>query len=76
MINDIVSFLLMTRWFLKNLQIDWEESSTNDRVCVRPNIDEDLDNRKHVYHGIDSVLVNSKNALMLCIAHVTLGSRL
>ncbi|KAF9533174.1 DNA mismatch repair protein MutS [Crepidotus variabilis] len=38
--------------------IDWEESSTNDRVCVRPNVDEDLDNRKHVYHGIDSVLSN------------------
>jgi DNA mismatch repair protein MSH5 len=28
-------------------------------VCVRPNIDEELDNRKHVYHGIDSVLVRS-----------------
>ncbi|CAA7258834.1 unnamed protein product [Cyclocybe aegerita] len=36
--------------------IDWEESSTNERVCVRPHIDEDLDNRKHVYHGIDSIL--------------------
>ncbi|KDR82897.1 hypothetical protein GALMADRAFT_220895 [Galerina marginata CBS 339.88] len=36
--------------------IDWEESSNNERVCVRPHIDEDLDNRKHVYHGIDSVL--------------------
>ncbi|KAL0961432.1 hypothetical protein HGRIS_006377 [Hohenbuehelia grisea] len=36
--------------------IDWEESATSDRVCVRPHIDEELDNRKHVYHGIDSVL--------------------
>ncbi|KAF8798995.1 hypothetical protein BYT27DRAFT_7177307 [Phlegmacium glaucopus] len=34
--------------------IDWEESSNHDRVCVRPHIDEDLDNGKHVYHGIDS----------------------
>ncbi|TFK40842.1 DNA mismatch repair protein MutS [Crucibulum laeve] len=36
--------------------IDWEESTNAGRVCVRPHIDEDLDNRKHVYHGIDSVL--------------------
>ncbi|KAF9554712.1 hypothetical protein CPC08DRAFT_744416 [Agrocybe pediades] len=36
--------------------IDWEESAVHERVCVRPNIDEDLDNRKHIYHGIDSVL--------------------
>ena len=38
-------------------QIDWDESSCHDRVCVRPHIDDDLDNRKHIYHGIDSVLV-------------------
>ena len=38
-------------------QIDWEESSYHDRVCIRPHIDKDLDNRKHIYHGIDSVLV-------------------
>ncbi|KAJ3837138.1 muts domain V-domain-containing protein [Lentinula raphanica] len=36
--------------------IDWEESAEARRVCVRPHIDEELDNRKHVYHGIDSVL--------------------
>ncbi|KAK7056880.1 hypothetical protein VNI00_002597 [Paramarasmius palmivorus] len=36
--------------------IDWEESSEAQRVCVRPHIDEELDNRKHVYHGIDTVL--------------------
>ncbi|KAF9452964.1 hypothetical protein P691DRAFT_659812 [Macrolepiota fuliginosa MF-IS2] len=38
--------------------IDWEESTLAERVCVRPGIDEELDNRKHVYHGIDSVLSN------------------
>ncbi|KAJ7459929.1 DNA mismatch repair protein MutS [Mycena latifolia] len=44
--------------------IDWEESANAGRVCVRPNIDEELDNRKHVYHGIDSVL--SKVAEQVC----------
>jgi hypothetical protein len=39
------------------LEIDWEESANAGRVCVRPHIDEELDNRKHVYHGINSVLV-------------------
>jgi hypothetical protein len=43
---------------LKQLpKIDWEESANAGRVCIRPHIDEELDNRKHVYHGIDSVLV-------------------
>jgi DNA mismatch repair protein MSH5 len=28
------------------------------RVCVRPHIDEDLDNRKHLYNGVDAVLVS------------------
>ncbi|KIM89101.1 hypothetical protein PILCRDRAFT_211886 [Piloderma croceum F 1598] len=36
--------------------IDWEESANACRVCVRSHIDEELDNKKHVYHGIDSVL--------------------
>ncbi|KAJ7600737.1 DNA mismatch repair protein MutS [Mycena floridula] len=36
--------------------IDWEESAEAGRVSVRVNVDEDLDNRKHVYYGIDSVL--------------------
>ncbi|KIK07942.1 hypothetical protein K443DRAFT_128726 [Laccaria amethystina LaAM-08-1] len=36
--------------------VDWEESAIAERVCVRPHIDEELDNRKHVYNGIDSVL--------------------
>ncbi|KAJ7069760.1 DNA mismatch repair protein MutS [Mycena amicta] len=44
--------------------IDWEESSHAGRVCIRPNIDEELDNRKHIYHGIDSVL--SKVAEQIC----------
>ncbi|KAI3616291.1 dna mismatch repair protein msh5 [Moniliophthora roreri] len=44
--------------------IDWEESSEAQRVCVRSHIDEELDNRKHVYHGIDTVL--SKVAEQIC----------
>ncbi|KAJ7761594.1 DNA mismatch repair protein MutS [Mycena maculata] len=47
-----------------NETIDWEESANAGRVCVRPNIDEELDNRKHVYHGIDAVL--SKVAEQIC----------
>jgi hypothetical protein len=43
-------------------QIDWEESTLLQRVCIRPHIDEELDNRKHVYNGIDAVLV-SKSGL-------------
>ncbi|KAJ7644219.1 DNA mismatch repair protein MutS [Roridomyces roridus] len=44
--------------------IDWEESANSGRICVRPHIDEELDNRKHVYHGIDAVL--SKVAEQIC----------
>jgi DNA mismatch repair protein MSH5 len=49
--------------FLRNFslqckKIDWEESNNADRVCVRQHIDEELDNRKHVYNGIDTVLVS------------------
>ncbi|KAH8825333.1 DNA mismatch repair protein MutS [Flagelloscypha sp. PMI_526] len=44
--------------------IDWEESTIAGRVCIRPHIDEELDNRKHIYHGIDSVL--SKVAQQIC----------
>lgn len=47
----------LTRNLNSSLKIDWEESTNAGRVCVRPHIDEELDNRKHVYHGIDSVLV-------------------
>ncbi|KAJ3574002.1 hypothetical protein NP233_g2059 [Leucocoprinus birnbaumii] len=38
--------------------IDWEESNLAERICVRPGIDEELDNKKHLYHGIDSILSN------------------
>jgi len=41
-------------------QIDWEESTLLQRVCVRPHIDEELDNRKHIYNGIDAVLVSNE----------------
>ncbi|KAF7365135.1 MutS 5 [Mycena venus] len=44
--------------------IDWEESANAGRICVRSNVDEELDNRKHVYHGIDAVL--SKVAEQIC----------
>jgi hypothetical protein len=44
--------------YLNLPQIDWEESTLLQRVCVRPHIDEELDNRKHVYSGIDAVLVS------------------
>ncbi|KAH9941054.1 muts domain V-domain-containing protein [Amylocystis lapponica] len=36
--------------------IAWEESATAGRVCVKPHIDEELDNMKHVYNGIDTIL--------------------
>ncbi|KAK7469304.1 hypothetical protein VKT23_003788 [Stygiomarasmius scandens] len=39
------------------VKIDWEESAEAGRLCVRPHIDEELDKRKHIYHGIDSVLL-------------------
>ncbi|KAI0304271.1 muts domain V-domain-containing protein, partial [Multifurca ochricompacta] len=41
---------------LINETIDWEESTLLQRVCVRPHIDEELDNRKHMYDGVDAVL--------------------
>ena len=40
-------------------QIDWEESEIAGRICVRPHLDDELDYRKHVYHGIDDILVSS-----------------
>ncbi|KAI0031053.1 DNA mismatch repair protein MutS [Vararia minispora EC-137] len=39
-----------------NGTIDWEDSTTAGRICIRPHVDEELDNRKHVYNGIDTVL--------------------
>ncbi|KAF8631397.1 hypothetical protein AX15_002405 [Amanita polypyramis BW_CC] len=47
-----------------NSIIDWDESVNTGRVCVRQRIDEELDNRKHIYCGIDSVL--SKVAEQIC----------
>lgn len=47
-----------------NETIDWEESTINNRICVRPYIDEELDQRKHVYAGLDAVL--SKVAEQTC----------
>ncbi|KAF9644907.1 hypothetical protein BDM02DRAFT_3157041 [Thelephora ganbajun] len=39
-----------------NETIDWEESITACRVCVQQHIDEELDDRKHIYAGLDTVL--------------------
>ncbi|KAI0076331.1 hypothetical protein K474DRAFT_1708271 [Panus rudis PR-1116 ss-1] len=39
-----------------NGTIDWDESALSGRPTVRPRIDEDLDNLKHVYAGLDGVL--------------------
>ncbi|KAG2066456.1 hypothetical protein BDR04DRAFT_1081862 [Suillus decipiens] len=47
-----------------NETIDWEESTHNNRICVRPYIDEELDQRKHIYAGLDTVLC--KVAQQIC----------
>ncbi|KAH6908017.1 muts domain V-domain-containing protein [Coprinopsis sp. MPI-PUGE-AT-0042] len=44
-----------------NDTIDWEESNNAERICVRPRIDEELDNWKHAYHGIDAVLSQNRS---------------
>ena len=49
-------------------QIDWDESAENGRVCVRAHVDEELDELKHLYNGIDEVLVSHamfQNVFML-----------
>ncbi|OBZ71456.1 Prohibitin-2 [Grifola frondosa] len=56
---DVASF----RDVGSGLQVDWEESVNAGRICVRPHIDEELDNMKHIYNGIDAVL--SKVALQI-----------
>ncbi|KAF8756590.1 ATPase domain of DNA mismatch repair MUTS family, partial [Rhizoctonia solani] len=43
---------------LVNSVIDWEESQTNQRVCISPGIDEALDEKKRVYNGLDDLLVH------------------
>jgi len=50
-----------------NETIDWEESALAERVCIRPHIDEELDNLKHIYNGIDSVLVDRPHATPLAV---------
>ncbi|KAG8214591.1 DNA mismatch repair protein mutS [Butyriboletus roseoflavus] len=51
---DVTSFKEVGN--MVNNTIDWEESAEVARMCVRPHVDEELDKRKHVYRGIDSVL--------------------
>ncbi|KAB5592476.1 DNA mismatch repair protein MSH5 [Ceratobasidium theobromae] len=42
---------------LINETIDWEESQNTHRVCINPNIDEALDEKKRIYNGLDDLLV-------------------
>ncbi|KZP31496.1 hypothetical protein FIBSPDRAFT_907696 [Athelia psychrophila] len=51
---DIATFRDVGAWV--NEIIDWEESSNTGRVCVRPKIDEGLDNHKYILAGLGSVL--------------------
>jgi DNA mismatch repair protein MSH5 len=44
-----------------NDTIDWEASENERRTCVRPHVDEELDQMKQIYHGLDNLL--SKVAL-------------
>ncbi|KAG9315778.1 DNA mismatch repair protein mutS [Chiua virens] len=53
---DVASFKEVGH--MVNETIDWEESAEVARMCVRPHVDEELDQRKHVYRGIDSILSN------------------
>lgn len=54
--------LLLTRFKamgdLINDTIDWEVSDNERRVTVRQHIDEELDEWKRMYHGLDSLLVS------------------
>lgn len=43
----------------QSLQVDWDESMVAGRVCVRARISDELDQLKHSYNGIDSVLVST-----------------
>ncbi|QRW25461.1 DNA mismatch repair protein MutS [Rhizoctonia solani] len=58
---------------LVNSVIDWEESQTNQRVCISPGIDEALDEKKRVYNGLDDLLLQS--AFMIDLAQVSLALR-
>ena len=57
------------------MQIDWEESTLVQRVCVRPHIDEDLDNRKHLYNGVDAVLVSESPSDLKFLSNIGLMRR-
>ncbi|EJU03123.1 hypothetical protein DACRYDRAFT_50578, partial [Dacryopinax primogenitus] len=41
---------------LINETIDWDASELECRVVVRPRVDEALDNVRHIYHGLDSLM--------------------
>ncbi|KAK2465358.1 hypothetical protein APHAL10511_002712 [Amanita phalloides] len=49
--------------------IDWEESVNAGRVCVRQHVDEELDNKKHIYFGIDSVLSKVAEQISYSVPH-------
>ncbi|KAF8578057.1 hypothetical protein K439DRAFT_1654890 [Ramaria rubella] len=51
---DVASFRDMGN--AVNETVDWEESTNAGRVCVRPHVDEELDEWKRIFHGLDSVL--------------------
>ncbi|KAF4590716.1 MutS protein msh5 [Pleurotus pulmonarius] len=55
-VKKLIEALEVTSFKELGTAIDWEESASTGRVCVRPQIDEELDSRKHVYYGIDAVL--------------------
>ena len=55
--HDVGLILLLRLKHLVSSQIDWEESTNASRVCVRARVDDELDNLKHIYNGIDAVLV-------------------
>jgi hypothetical protein len=38
-------------------QIDWDSSENERRISVRQHVDQELDEWKRVYHGLDSLLV-------------------
>lgn len=39
-----------------NDTIDWETSENERRTCVRPRVDEELDQQKQVLYGLDNLL--------------------
>ncbi|KAG8716968.1 MutS protein msh5 [Ceratobasidium sp. 394] len=44
---------------LINTIIDWEESQNTKTICVNPGIDQDLDEKKRTYNGLDDLLVRA-----------------